>query len=231
MTITLITGANKGIGHEAARQLVAAGHTVYAAARSAENARRTAEELGTLPIVIDVTDEDSIGIAAREIEREHGHLDVLINNAGVSSPPVPPAEVTAERFTAVFDTNVVGIVRMMHAFFPLLQKSGNGVVVNVGSGIGSFGLVHDPERLESKIRNLSYSTSKTAVSMLTVQYAKAYPELRINVVDPGPTATEINGFRGFQTVEQGAAILVRAATIGPDGPTGAFLHGDVIVPW
>ncbi|GAA3290278.1 hypothetical protein GCM10020295_04250 [Streptomyces cinereospinus] len=107
---------------------------------------------------------------------------------------------------AVLDTNVVGIVRVLHAFLPLLELSENGTVVNVGSGLGSFGRVHDPERAESRVPSLlPYPVSKAAVSMLTVQYARAYPGLRINVVDPGPTATDLNRHQGFQTVEQGAA--------------------------
>lgn len=117
---------------------------------------------------------------------------------------MPLGECTGEQVAAVLETNVVGIVRVLHAFLPLLERSDNGVVVNVGSGLGSFARVHDPERAESRVPNLlAYPTSKAAVSMLTVQYARAYPTLRINVVDPGPTATDLNNFSGLQSVEQG----------------------------
>lgn len=232
MTITLITGANRGLGLETARALIASGHTVYTAARKSDDAKRTAKELGGLPVVVDVTDDETVRAAAELIEREHGVLDVLINNAGVNGGEKPPAEYNADQVTRTLDTNVLGIVRMMHAFIPLLQRSGNGVVVNMGSGLGSFGRVHDPDRVESKVPNtMPYAVSKAAVAMLTVQYAKAHPELRVNVVDPGPTATEINGFRGFQTVEEGAAPIIRAATIGSDGPTGTYFDGAGICPW
>ncbi|WP_344500877.1 SDR family NAD(P)-dependent oxidoreductase [Streptomyces enissocaesilis] len=233
MTITLITGANKGLGYETARQLVAAGHTVFTAARNSGNAQRAAKDLGALPLVLDVTDEDSVRAAAAHIADEHGRLDVLVNNAGINAGgPQPLGECTGTDMAAVMDTNVVGIVRMLHAFLPLLERSSKGVVVNVGSGLGSFGRVHDAERAESRVPNLlPYPVSKAAVSMLTIQYARAYPNLRINVVDPGPTATDLNRRQGFQTVEQGAAPIVKAALFGPDGPTGTFLDNDGVSPW
>lgn len=232
MTTTLVTGANKGLGFETARQLIAKGHTVYVTARTTENAERAAEELRGLPLTLDVTDDATIRAAADQIEREHGVLDVLINNAGVNGGEMPPGECTGDQMHATLDTNVIGIVRMMNAFLPLLQRSANGVVVNVGSGLGSFGRMHDPHRLESQIPNImAYSTAKAAVSMLTVQYARAYPQLRINVVDPGPTATDINGFRGFQTVEQGVEPIVEAAMLTQDGPTGAFHDRHGVSPW
>ncbi|MFE6365702.1 SDR family NAD(P)-dependent oxidoreductase [Streptomyces sp. NPDC057806] len=233
MTISLITGANKGLGLETARQLVAAGHTVYTAARTADKTERAAKELGGLPLVLDVTDETSVHAAARYITEEHGVLDVLVNNAGISGGgPKPLGECTAADVAAVLDTNLLGVVRVLHAFLPLLELSGSGTVVNVGSGLGSFARVHDGERPESRVPNLlPYPVSKAAVSMLTVQYARAYPRLRINVVDPGPTATDLSRFQGSQTVEQGAAPIVRAALLGPDGPTGAFLDGAGVSPW
>lgn len=233
MTITLITGANKGLGFETARQLVAAGHTVYAAARNPDAAQRAAKELGALPLVLDVTNDASVQKAASRIREEHGALDVLVNNAGINGGgPKPLGECTGRDLAAVLDTNVVGIVRMLHAFLPLLERSANGVVVNVGSGLGSFARVHDPARAESRVPNLlPYPVSKAAVSMLTVQYARAYPNLRINVVDPGPTATDLNRFQGPQSVEQGAAPIVRAALLTSEGPTGAFVDTAGISPW
>ncbi|MFJ5780174.1 SDR family NAD(P)-dependent oxidoreductase [Streptomyces sp. NPDC093094] len=233
MTISLITGANKGLGYETARGLLAAGHTVYLAARNADNAQRAAKELGGLPLVLDVTDDASVHAAAVHVAEEHGVLDVLVNNAGINGGgPRPLADCTAADMAGVLDTNVLGIVRVLHAFLPLLELSDHGNVVNVGSGLGSFGRVHDPERAESRVPDLlPYPVSKAAVSMLTVQYARAYPDLRINVVDPGPTATDLNRFQGFQTVEQGAAPIVAAALLGPEGPTGAFLDGAGVSPW
>lgn len=123
----------------------------------------------------------------------------------------------------MLDTNVVGVVRVLHAFLPLLERSASGVVVNVGSGLGSFGRVHDPERPEFRLPGvMAYAASKSAVSMLTVHYAQAHPGLRVNVVDPGPTATDLNGHRGSQTVEEGAEAIVRAALLSTEGPTGTF---------
>ncbi|MEE4543099.1 SDR family NAD(P)-dependent oxidoreductase [Streptomyces sp. V4-01] len=233
MTITLITGANKGLGFETARRLVAAGHTVYAAARNPDDAQRAAAELGARPLVLDVTDDASVERAAARVSEEHGVLDVLVNNAGTNGGGRKPlAACTGADMAAVLDTNVVGIVRMLHAFLPLLERSDNGVVVNVGSGMGSFARVHDPERAESRVPDLlPYPVSKAAVSMLTVQYARAYPNLRVNVVDPGPTATDLNRFQGSQTVEQGAAPIVAAALLTSGGPTGAFLGADGVSPW
>ncbi len=233
MTVTLVTGANKGLGFETARRLVAEGHTVYAAARNPDNARRAATELGALPLVLDVTDDASVQAAAAQVAEAHGALDVLVNNAGINGGgPKPLDEITAADMTAVLDTNVVGIVRVLHAFLPLLRRSAGGVVVNVGSGLGSFGRVHDSGRAESRVPNLlPYPVSKAAVSMLTVQYARAFPELRINVVDPGPTATDLNRHQGPQTVEQGASAIVDAALISADGPTGAFLDAAGVSPW
>ena len=233
MTTTLITGANKGLGFETARQLVAAGHTVYAAARNKDNAERAAKELGARPIVLDVTDDDSIQSAAAHIAQEHGALDVLVNNAGIPGTRAgqPAGDITGADIAAVLDTNVVGIVRVLHAFLPLLERSSNGVVVNVGSGMGSFGRVQDPDRIESHPHNPAYSASKAAVSMLTVQYAMAYPNLRINVADPGPTSTDLNAFQASRTVEQGAVAIVRAAQITPGGPTGTFFDGEGTSPW
>jgi NAD(P)-dependent dehydrogenase (short-subunit alcohol dehydrogenase family) len=231
MTITVITGANKGLGFQTARQLVAAGHTVYVGARTETNAARAASELGALPLLIDVTDDASVQAAADRVVAEQGVLDVLVNNAGIAGARRQPDELTGADMAAVLDTNVVGIVRVMHAFLPLLRRGGHGVVVNVGSGLGSFGRVHDPRRIEFSAGNLAYNAAKAAVSMVTVQYAKAFPELRINVVDPGYTATDLNGFRGTQTIDEGAAPIMAAALMTGDGPTGAFLDAVGDVPW
>ncbi|HEX4216054.1 MAG TPA: SDR family NAD(P)-dependent oxidoreductase [Candidatus Dormibacteraeota bacterium] len=231
MTITLVTGANRGLGYETARQLIEAGHIVYIGSRSRSNAERAAGELQALALVIDVTDDASVRAAADLVEAERGRLDVLVNNAGIAGVRRPLPEITASDAATVFDTNVVGIVRVMHAFLPLLRRSERGVVVNVGSGLGSFAHVHDPARIEFTAGNLAYNASKAAVSMLTVQYARAFPDLRINVVDPGYTATDLNGFRGTQSVVEGAAPIVSAALLTGDGPTGAFLDAAGDVPW
>lgn len=227
-TTALITGANKGLGYETARQLIGTGHTVWVSARSKEKAERAAAELGARPLVIDVTDDASVAAAAKVVEAESGRLDVLVNNAGIADPSED--ELAGPDMTAVLDTNVTGVVRMMYAFTPLLQR-GRGVVVNVGSGLGSFARVTDPERMESQVASPAYNAAKAAVSMLTVQYAKVHPELRINVVDPGFTATDLNGFAGTQTITEGAEPIVRAALIDTHGPTGSFFDREGSVPW
>jgi NAD(P)-dependent dehydrogenase (short-subunit alcohol dehydrogenase family) len=231
MTTTLITGANKGLGFETARRLTAAGHTVYLGARDEQRGKEAAASLGARPILIDVTSDDSVQAAAALIGGQAGHLDVLVNNAGIVGGRKPPGEVTAADVQAVYDTNVFGVVRVMHAFLPLLLASSAPIVVNVSSGMGSLAVTTDPGRLESTLISLAYPSSKTALNMLTSQYAKAFPAIKINAVDPGYTATDLNGHRGTQTVEQGAEIIVRMATIAADGPTGGYFAAAGPVPW
>jgi NAD(P)-dependent dehydrogenase (short-subunit alcohol dehydrogenase family) len=235
MTTTLITGANKGIGHETARQLIAAGHTVYIGARDAERGRRAAEELGARFVLLDVTDDASVESAAEKIEADGG-LDVLINNAGIETRnadnSVPTARtVTADQMRNTFETNVFGVVRVLHAFLPLLERSAAPVVVNVSSGLASLTALSDPDHPAHFYPGIAYPTSKTAVNMLTVQFAKAFPALRINSVEPGFTKTDLNGNTGTQTVEQGAEIIVRMAQVAPDGPTGGFFDVNGRLPW
>ncbi|MER7935986.1 MULTISPECIES: SDR family oxidoreductase [unclassified Streptomyces] len=235
MTTTLITGANKGIGHETARRLVAAGHTVYVGARNAERGRRAAEELGARFVLLDVTDDASVEAAAKTIEADGG-LDVLINNAGIESRTadnsVPTAEtVTADQMRNTFETNVFGVVRVLHAFLPLLRRSAAPVVVNVSSGLASLTALSDPDHPAHFYPGIAYPTSKTAVNMLTVQFAKAFPKMRINSVEPGFTKTDLNGNTGTQTVAQGAEIIVRMAQLGPDGPTGGYFDINGPLAW
>ena len=188
MTTTLITGANKGLGYETARRLLAEGHDVWVGARDETRGRAAAEELGARFVQLDVTDDDSVAAAVETV----GALDVLVNNAGISGGMVPVPEVTPDVIERVLATNVVGIVRVTQAFLPLLSRSANPVIVNVSSGMGSLAITTDPERLESSIVNITYSPSKAAVNMLTSQYAKALPAMRVNAVDPGYTATDFN---------------------------------------
>ncbi len=233
MTTTLITGANKGLGLETARQLVAAGHTVYVGSRDAELGRQVAEQLGARAIQLDITDDASVQAAAKAIEADGG-LDVLVNNAAIEergddNAVIGPADVTADLMRKTFDTNVFGTVRMLHAFLPLLQRSAAPVVVNVSSGLGS--LTQFAPAPAGIYPGVAYPASKAAVNMVTVQYAKAFPNMRINAVDPGFTKTDLNGNTGIQTVEQGADIIVRMAQVDPDGSTGGFFNTDGPVPW
>jgi NAD(P)-dependent dehydrogenase (short-subunit alcohol dehydrogenase family) len=227
MTTTLITGANKGLGHEAARRLIAAGHDVWVGARDAARGQAAADELGARFVQLDVTDDASVAAAVERV----GALDVLVNNAGIVGARKPVPETLADDVAQVFATNVLGIVRVTQAFLPLLERSSNPVVVNVSSGMGSFAVTTDPERLESRVVGLGYPASKSAVTMLTSQYAKALPHIRINAVDPGYTATDLNGRSGPQTVQEGTDAIVRMAQIDASGPTGTFVDRQGEVPW
>jgi NAD(P)-dependent dehydrogenase (short-subunit alcohol dehydrogenase family) len=231
MTTTFITGANKSLGYETARRLIEAGHTVLLGARDPERGQRAADALGARFVRIDVTDEASVAAAADDIAAREGGIDVLINNAGVYEPHVPADQITAAHAGALFEVNVIGVVRVTHAFLPLLRKSANPVIVNVSSALGSFAATHDAERVESKPIAPLYTASKAAVTMLTTQYAKAWPDVRVNAVDPGYTATDFNGHSGPQTVSEGTDAIVELATIGADGPTGAFRDRHGVVAW
>src|SRR5271166_3296512 len=224
MSTILITGANKGLGREAARRLLADGHDVWAAARDPERGLATAEELGARHLVLDVADDDSVETAAVTVaEAAGGVLDVLINNAGIAGRVAPTGEITAADVQEVYNVNVLGVVRMIHAFLPLLERSKSPVVVNVSSGLGSFARTTDPDSPASQWIAPAYCSSKAALNMLTTQYAKAFPAMRINAVDPGYTATDLNFNTGGQTVTEGTDAIVSMAIVGPDGPTGTFV--------
>ncbi|MFJ2651228.1 SDR family oxidoreductase [Streptomyces sp. NPDC087420] len=230
MTTTLITGANKGLGFETARRLVEAGHTVYLGSRDAERGRRAAERLGARLVLLDTTDDASVEAAAKTVEADGG-LDVLINNAGIEGTVIGAEDSTADNLRPLFETNVFGTVRVTHAFLPLLRRSTAPVVVNVSSSLGSTTLVAMPDTPTYGYPGVAYPASKAAVNMITVQYAKAFPDIRINAVEPGFTATDLNGHRGTQTVEEGAEIIVRMARIGADGPTGGYFDAAGSLPW
>jgi NAD(P)-dependent dehydrogenase (short-subunit alcohol dehydrogenase family) len=230
VTTTLVTGANKGLGREVARRLLEDGHDVWVAARDGARGRAAAQELGARFVELDVTDDASVASAARQVAVEGG-LDVLVNNAGIVGARRTVAEMTAEDVAEVLATNVLGVVRVTRAFLPLLERAASPVVVNVSSGMGSLAVTNDPARLESSLIALGYATSKAAVNMLTTQYAKALPGMRINAVDPGYTATDLNGRRGTQTVEEGAEAIVAMAEIDASGPTGTFTDRHGVVAW
>jgi NAD(P)-dependent dehydrogenase (short-subunit alcohol dehydrogenase family) len=229
-TTTLITGANKGIGYETARQLIDAGHDVWIGARNPDRGEDAAQRLGARFVQLDVTDELSVAAAAARLQNEVGHLDVLINNAGILGDVTAPADMTVEQITTVYETNVFGVVRMTRAFLPLLHAGTHPSVINITSGLGSFTLTGDPTRVESQYPLAAYGSSKTAVTMLTLQYARTIPGIRFNAVDPGQTATEFTGGLGH-TVEDGAAPTVHLATLGADTPTGTAIDRDGTLPW
>jgi NAD(P)-dependent dehydrogenase (short-subunit alcohol dehydrogenase family) len=229
MTTTLITGGNKGLGYEAARRLHELGHRVIIGARDPSRGQVAAGKLGVEWVAVNVTSDESVQAAADDFRARFGGLDVLVNNAGIGGPITTMADFDGPAVLTVLNTNTVGIVRIIHAFLPLLRESAAPVVVNVSSGLGSFEVRADASRLEHSVPSPGYSASKAAVNMLTFVYAQFLPEVRINAVDPGYTATEFNGHSGPQTVTEGTDAIVALASIGADGPTGTFSdrHGPV----
>src|SRR4051794_4101948 len=191
MTRTLITGANKGLGLETARQLVAAGHTVYLGCRDLDRGRHAASRLdGARAVQLDVTDGSSVAAAAQSVEAGGG-LDVLVNNAGIApewasdGSITGASDLTAELMDQTLATNVVGPVRVLHAFLPLLVRSDAPVVVNVSSGLASVERATTPGGPGYTYPGVAYPASKAALNMVTIQFAKAFPNMRVNAVEPG----------------------------------------------
>lgn len=235
MTTTLITGSSKGLGYETARQLGAAGHTIYIGARDPERGRRAAERLGSRFVQLDVTDDVSVTAAAEAIGADGG-LDVLVNNAGIEGRTpdnrvVSAADETAGHVLAVLDTNMLGMIRALRAFLPLLQRSAAPVVVNVSSLLSRTAELASPRGPLHFYPGVAYPASKAAVNIVTVQYAKAFPGIRINAVDPGYVATDINGHIGTLSVEEGAEIIVRMVQIGQNSPTGGYFEASGQMAW
>ncbi|MGW4948174.1 SDR family NAD(P)-dependent oxidoreductase [Actinoplanes sp. NPDC004185] len=231
MTITFITGANKGLGYETARRLIAHGHTVLLGARDEKAGTAAAAELGARFVQIDVTDDESVASAAADVEKHEGTVDVLINNAGVGGPLGDPSGLTGADILKVLDVNVAGVVRTTTAFLPLLRRSADPVIVNVSSSMGSLAATHDPSRDESKAIAPAYTASKAALTMLTTQYAKSLTGIRINAADPGYTATDLNGNSGPQTVTEGTDAVVGLATEGPGHGSGRFVDRAGEITW
>ena len=237
MTTVLITGANKGLGYETARRLGELGWTILLGARDPERGEEAAATLQKAGadvrfVPLDVTSDESVAAATDLVaEAIGGTLDVLINNAGIIGSRTAPLETGPQDFIACFGVNLLGPVRVTRAMVPLLSEAENPRIVMVSSGLGSLTVTSDPERLESRILSLVYTSSKAALNMVTTQYAKALPGFRINTVDPGYTATDLNDNAGFQTVEEGATVIVDMAQVAKDGPTGSFFSKDGPVPW
>jgi NAD(P)-dependent dehydrogenase (short-subunit alcohol dehydrogenase family) len=231
MTITFITGANKGLGRETARRLVELGHTVLVGARDPELGEEAAAALGARFVPIDVTDDASVTAAAANVAEHEGRIDVLINNAGIHGPSGDPSTLSGPVTLGVFDINVAGVVRTTTAFLPLLRRSPDPVVINVSSGMGSLVYTHDPARPESKVVAPLYTASKAALTMLTTQYAKALPDIRFNAADPGYTATDLNGHSGPQTVTEGTDAIVGLATEKSRAGSGRFVGRSGDIAW
>ena len=229
--IALITVANKGIGFETARQLAGQGMTVLAGARDEERGRRAERALRGCGadarfVQLDVTDAKSVQRAAEWIEAGYGRLDVLVNNAGTASVTrrgAPPSQTSLEDMRAVYEINVFGVVAVTNAMLPLLRRAPAARIVNVSSEVGSITLQSDPASPLGRMpASAQYPSSKAALDMLTVMYAKELRDtpIKVNAANPGYTSTDFNDHRGFRTAAEGAEPSVYLATLPGDGPSG-----------
>ncbi len=228
----LITGANKGIGRDIARQLGEKGYEVWLGCRDAERGEEAAAALrkggiDARALRLDVTSDRSVAEAAATFAKSSDSLDALVNNAGVSTGGyAAPSAVKIEDMRALYDVNVFGPVRVTQAFLPFLRKSGQGRIVMMSSGLGSIAGQIDLRSSTYGVNLLAYNSSKSALNMITVSFAKelASSGIKVNAADPGYVATDLNNHQGYRTVDQGADIAVRLATLGPMGPTAGFFH-------
>ena len=238
--VALITGANKGIGFEVARQLGKAGCTVVIGARNlalGEQAANTlrAENIEVRLVELDLDRRETITAAAKSIADEFGRLDILVNNAGIADLTAdgPPGVASLDAVERIMKINFLGAAAVTQAMLPLVRKSAAGRVVNVSSGLGSLTWHGDPNWEYARVKVLGYPASKAALNMLTVQLAHELRDtgIKVNSADPGYTATDLNGNRGHQTVAEGAAETVRLALLPKDGPTGGFSNTAGACPW
>ncbi len=226
----LITGANKGIGREIARQLGHKGYSVWLGSRDAERGEKAAADLRKEGVdahllALDVTSDASVSAAAVTYGKTNDTLDVLVNNAGVATGGyAAPTQASLDDMRAVYEVNVFGPVRVTQAFVPFLRKAGQGRIVMMSSSLGSIGEQLDMTRGTYGVNLLGYNSSKSALNMITVSFAKelAAHGIKVNAANPGYVATDLNDHQGYRTVEQGAAIAVHLATLGPMGPTAGF---------
>lgn len=247
--VALVTGANQGIGLQIAKDLAGHGFTVLVGSRNFENGQTAAQSVGAdaRAVQLDVTDPASIAAAAARIRSELGRLDVLINNAAISNARKPstasveeyarttrPSVVSLDEMRAVWETNVFGVLAVTQAMLPLLRGTPSARIVNVSSGVGSLTMNSDPAFAYRGIFGPVYPASKTALNALTVAMAIELESegIKVNAVSPGFTKTNLNGYAGTETVEEGAREAVRVALLGPEGPTGAFTRWEgETIPW
>ncbi|MFC0515356.1 SDR family oxidoreductase [Mucilaginibacter angelicae] len=240
MKTVLITGANKGIGFETAKQLAQLNHYVYLGSRGKANgleAVRQLKELGITnveTIVIDVADINSVREARAELEAKIGSLDILINNAGIAgNQPQDLATSSIENLRRIFDTNFFGAIQTTQEFLPLLKKSSQGAIINVSSEVGSLAVHTAPQRNPNRAKYHAYGSSKTALNAFTVMLANELNDtgISVNGVTPGYTATDLNQFQGAKTPEQGAMPIVKLATQSHPGITAKFFKDGGEVGW
>jgi len=240
MKTVLITGANKSIGYETARQMAQLGYQVFITARDANRGQEALQKLqvegfnNIAFVQMDVTDEASIQGAYTNLAAQITSLDVLINNAGISGGmPQPPSAYPVKDILNVFKTNFFGVIQVTQVFLPLLKLSPAPRIVNVTSGLGSLTKHSDWNWEYSAFKSAAYGPSKTALNAYTVALAYELKDLgfKVNAVDPGYTATDFNQHRGYKTVAAAATPIVQFATIGNEGPTGGFFGEEGVIPW
>ncbi len=238
--IALVTGGNKGIGLEIVRNLASAGCTVLLGARNAERGQaavRQLQQAGTKDahfLEIDVTRQETVAAAAKQIESEYGRLDILMNNAGINlSGDGLPGSADVGVVQKIFDTNFFGALRVAQTMLPLLRKSPAGRIVNISSGLGSLTFNSDPAWTGRDVKLIGYNASKAALNMLTVHLAFEMRDtkIKINSANPGYTKTDLNGNQGTQPVEVGAIEATRLALLDDDGPTGQSFSKDGPDSW
>jgi len=239
-TTALVTGANKGIGYEIAAGLGALGYTVGVGARDETRREEAVARLrdagvDAFGVPLDVTDDRSVTTAAELIEQRTGRLDALVNNAGITGGMAQqPTTADLDVIRTVVETNVLGVIRVTNAMLPLLRRSPSPRIVNVSSGVGSLARQSDSvgEETAGPVA-VAYSPSKTFLNAVMLQYVRelAGTNILINAACPGYVATDLNGFRGVRTPEQGAATPIRLATLPDGGPTGGFFEDAGVVPW
>lgn len=237
--IALVTGANKGIGFQIARELGKAGMIVLVGARNAELGNQAVKKLqqeGTDAsfVPLDLANQATIDAAAATIKSEFGRLDVLVNNAGVlDAADGSPSAADLRAVRRVFDTNFFGTLAVTQAMLPLVRTSASGRIVNLSSGLGSITLNADPDWEFAQFKLIGYNGSKAALNMMTAQlaYELRNTPIKVNSVDPGYTATDMNANRGTQSVEEGAREAVRLALLPANGPSGGFFEHAGPRPW
>ena len=240
MKAALVTGANKGIGFETAKQLADLGYFVYIGSRDKTKGLEAIEKLKALGyanvdcIELDVTDINSIKSARQELEVKTQYLNILINNAGIRGEvPQPASKVPIDRLRLVFETNFFGAVQTTQEFIDLLKKADQPRIVNVTSDLASLTNHSDPTWKFYPFKSAAYSPSKTALNAYTVMLAFELKDtnFKVNCVNPGHTATDFNNFKGEKTVEQGASVIVKYATLDKDGETGKFFSDEGETAW
>ena len=237
--IALVTGANKGIGYETTRQLAQQDITVLIGARDEGRGKDAAEKLKAEGLdvqflALDMADQSTHKAAHDFIMEKFGKLDILVNNAGIAlDMNQRPSEVDMQTIRKTFDTNFFGVISITQSLLPLIRKSEAGRIVNVSSGLGSLTQNSDPGWEFYPVKLLAYNSSKTALNAFTVMLAHELKDtaIKVNSADPGFTATDMNGHRGYKTVEQGAAIITKLATLPSDGATGGYFDDQGVLPW